>query len=199
MISSEETFGLASRWGWVVLRGVIAIIFGLLAFSRPGAITLTLILLFGAYAFVGGVFAIVAAVRRGREGESWGWLLLDGVLGIIAAVCAVLWPAAMALAFVYIIGFWALFSGIMEIAAAIRLRKVIEHEWALGLAGALSVAFGLVMFYRPVAGGLAVVWWLGAYAIAFGVLMIVLGLRLRRVAHPHERRHLPPAGLPQPG
>jgi uncharacterized membrane protein HdeD (DUF308 family) len=199
MISTEEKFGLASRWGWVVLRGVIAIIFGLAAFSRPGAITLTLILLFGAYAFVGGVFAIVAAVRRGREGESWGWLLLDGVLGIIAAVCAVMWPAAMALAFVYIIGFWALFSGVMEIGAAIRLRKVIEHEWALGLAGALSVAFGLVMFYRPVAGGLAVVWWLGAYAIAFGVLMIVLGLRLRRIAHPRERRHLPPAGVPQPG
>jgi len=199
MVSSEETFGLASRWGWVVLRGAIAILFGLAAFSRPGAITLTLILLFGAYAFVGGVFAIVAAVRRGREGESWGWLLLDGVLGIVAAICAVLWPVAMALAFVYVIGFWAIFTGAMEIAAAIRLRKVIEHEWALGLAGALSVVFGLVMFYRPVAGGLALVWWLGAYAIAFGVLMIVLGLRLRRFAHPHERRHLPPAGVPQPG
>jgi uncharacterized membrane protein HdeD (DUF308 family) len=199
MVSSEETFGLANRWGWVVLRGVLAILFGLAAFMRPGVITVGLVLLFGAYAFVGGITAIGAAVRRGREGQSWGMLLLDGVLGIIAAICALVWPVAATLAFIWVIGAWALVTGALQIAAAIRLRKVIEHEWALGLAGACSVAFGVLTFFRPVVGGLALVWWLGAYAVAFGVLMIVLGLRLRRFAHPHERRHLPPARAPQPG
>src|SRR6185369_14952207 len=121
-------------------------------FTRPGVITLSLILLFGAYAFVGGITAIVSAIRAGREGEHWGALLLDGILGIIAAACAVAWPAAMALAFVWVIGFWAIFSGVLEIAAAIRLRKVIAHEWALALAGALSVVFGIITFFRPLAG-----------------------------------------------
>src|SRR6476619_1576835 len=142
---AEDNFGLASRWGWVVLRGVVAILFGLAAFSRPGVMTLSLVLLFGAYAFVGGIAAIVAAVRRGREGQSWGMLLLDGLLGIAAAICAVMWPAATALGFVFVIGTWAILSGVMQIAAAIRLRKLIDHEWLLGLAGAFSVAFGLVM------------------------------------------------------
>jgi len=85
----------------------------------------------------------------------------------------------MALSFVWLIGFWAVFSGVLEIASAIKMRKVIAHEWALAIAGALSIAFGLLMFYRPVAGGLAVVWWLGAYALLFGVLQLVLGFRLR--------------------
>jgi uncharacterized membrane protein HdeD (DUF308 family) len=199
MVSSRETFGLANRWGWVVLRGVLAILFGLAAFMRPAVITVSLVLLFGAYAFVGGIAAIVAAVRRARDGESWGMLLLDGALGIIVAICAVVWPVAATLGFIWVIGAWALVTGALQIAAAIRLRKVIEHEWVLGLAGACSVAFGILTFFRPVASGLALVWWLGAYAIAFGVLMIVLGLRLRHFIHPHERRHLPPAGVPQPG
>src|SRR6185436_6713550 len=157
MISSEGTLGLASRWGWGVLRGVFAILFGLAAFSRPGMITLSLVLLFGAYAFVGGIAAIVAAVRRGRAGESWGMLLLDGIVSIAAAACAVAWPAAMALTFVWVIGAWAIFSGALQIAAAISLRKVLPNEWALGLAGACSVAFGALAIYQPLAGGLALV------------------------------------------
>jgi uncharacterized membrane protein HdeD (DUF308 family) len=193
-----ENFGLAPRWGWLVLRGVVAILFGLAAFARPGAMTLTLILLFGAYALVGGIAAIVAAVRRGREGASWGLLVMDGVLSLIAAGCALLWPAATALAFVWVIGVWAVVTGALQIGTAVRLRKMIEHEWALGLAGALSIVIGLVMLLRPLLGGLALVWWLGAYAVAFGALMIVLALHVRRVAQPPERHPLP-HGLPQPG
>jgi hypothetical protein len=125
-------------------------------------------------------------------------LLLDGIVSIVAAACAVAWPAAMALTFVWVIGAWAIFSGALQIAAAISLRKVLPNEWALGLAGACSVAFGALAIYQPLAGGLALVWWLGAYAIAFGVLMIVLGLRLRRFAQPPSRGAFGPRACRSP-
>jgi uncharacterized membrane protein HdeD (DUF308 family) len=192
---TNEVNGLSSRWGWVVFRGVVAILFGLVAFSRPGATTLSLVLLFGVYAFVGGIAAILAALRRGRAGSNWGALLVDGLLGVAAAIVAVVWPAATAVAFLWLIGAWAIITGALEIVSAIRLRKLLEHEWALGLAGAVSVAFGLLLLYRPLAGGLTLVWLMGAYALAFGVLMLVLGFRLRSVS----RAQGLPQGLPQPG
>jgi uncharacterized membrane protein HdeD (DUF308 family) len=195
MLATKETFGLASRWGWVVFRGVLAVLFGLFAFARPGAMAFSMVLVFGCYAFIAGIATVIAAARRGHAGESWGALLLDGLLGIAVGVLAVLWPARTALAFVWLIGAWALLTGILEIASAIKLRKLIQHEWLLGLAGAVSIAFGLLMFYRPIAGGLAVVWWLGAYALIFGIMMIVLGFRLRSVAH--GRTQLPTEGLRQ--
>jgi uncharacterized membrane protein HdeD (DUF308 family) len=160
MLASKETFGLASRWGWVVLRGVLGVLFGLFAFARPGAMAFSMVLVFGCYAFLAGIATVVASARSGRTGDSWGALLVEGLLGIAVGAVALLWPASTALAFVWMIGAWALLTGALEIASAIRLRKRIEHEWALGIAGALSIAFGLLMFYRPIAGGLAVVWWL---------------------------------------
>jgi uncharacterized membrane protein HdeD (DUF308 family) len=189
MLASKEEIGMgiASRWGWVVFRGVIGVLFGLIAFARPGAMALSMVLVFGCYAFISGIATIIAAARSGRAGERWGALLVEGLLGVAVGVLAVLWPTTMALTFVWLIGFWAIFSGVLEISSAIRLRKIIDHEWALGIAGALSIAFGLLMFYRPVAGGVAVVWWLGAYALLFGVLMIVLGFRLRSFAKTLER------------
>jgi uncharacterized membrane protein HdeD (DUF308 family) len=182
MLMAKEDLGLASKWGWVVLRGVVGVLFGLIAFSRPGAMAASIVLVFGCYAFISGIATVVAAARSGRAGYSWGALLVEGLLGIAVGAVALLWPASTALAFVWLIACWAIISGVLEIASAIRLRKVIEHEWALGIAGALSVAFGLLMLYRPIAGGLAVVWWLGAYALIFGVMMIVLGFRLRSFA-----------------
>lgn len=198
MLETRDDFELGSRWGWVVARGVVAILFGLLAFARPAAMSLTLVMLFAAYAFAGGVTAIIAAARRGRAGSSWSMLLLDGVLGIAVAVAAILWPASMAVAFIWVIGVWAVVSGLLEIGTAINLRKVIDHEWALGLAGAATVIIGLVMLAKPFIGGLAIVWWLGAYALAFGVLMVVLGFRLRTYQHAHlAGRGLHTGGLPQ--
>src|SRR5882672_890272 len=179
MMTTRDELGLASRWGWVVARGVVAILFGLLALARPGAMSLSLVLLFGAYAIVGGIAALVGAAERGREGYRWGMLLLDGLLGIAVGVLALLAPATMALAFVWVVGIWALVTGGLEIAGAIRLRKMISNEWALGLAGLCSVALGALMLFRPLAGGLAMVWWLGAYALVFGVFMTVVGFRLR--------------------
>jgi uncharacterized membrane protein HdeD (DUF308 family) len=156
-----------------------------------------MVLLFGCYAFASGITLVVASARTGRAGGSWGTLLVEGLLGIAIGALAVLWPGTMALTFVWLIGCWALLTGALEIASAVRLRKIIEHEWALGLAGLLSVAFGLLMFYRPIAGGLAITWWLGGYALFFGVLMIVFGFRLRRFARSEQSGGLPSEGLRQ--
>lgn len=198
MVAEPRELGLASRWGWVVFRGVVAVLFGLLAFSRPGTVGLTLVLMFAAYSFVSGIAAVVCAVRGGRAGEPrWGTLLLEGLLYIAAGIVAVLWPAWTGLTFVWVIAFWAIVSGALEIASAIRLRRVMEHEWALGLAGALSIALGALMLFRPVAGGLAVVFWLGAYAFIFGVLQMVVGFRLRSFARAQGGGNLPSEGLHQ--
>src|SRR3954468_24756954 len=156
MLASKEGLGLglASRWGWVVARGVVGGVFGLIAFARPGAMAFSIVLLFGCYAFASGISMVIAAARSGKAGRSWGALLLEGLLGIAIGVLAVVWPGTAALTFVWLIGCWAVVTGVLEISSAVRLRKMIEHEWALGLAGLLSVAFGLLMFYRPIAGGL---------------------------------------------
>jgi uncharacterized membrane protein HdeD (DUF308 family) len=197
MVESKGEAGLASRWKWLVVRGAVAVVFGFLAFTRPGAMGMSLVLLFGVYAFLAGVASIAAAARTGRVGEpGWGTLLVEGLLDVAVAVVAVLWPAATALAFVWVIGFWAIVTGGMAIATGVRLRRLIRGEWALMLAGALSVAFGALALYRPLAGGVAFVWWLGTYALAAGLLMIVVGLRLRTIAPP-TRAH--PHLMPQPG
>jgi uncharacterized membrane protein HdeD (DUF308 family) len=186
MKTTRDEFTLASRWGWVVARGVVAILFGLLALARPGTMSLSLMLLFGAYAVAGGIAAIVSAAQRGREGYSWGMLLLDGLLGVAVGVLSLLAPATMLVAFVWVVGCWAVVTGALEIATAFRLRKTIRNEWALGVAGLCSVALGALMLVSPLAGGLALIWWLGAYAIAFGLFMTVLGFRLRSFHHTVE-------------
>jgi uncharacterized membrane protein HdeD (DUF308 family) len=198
MLTYRDEADLASRWGWIVLRGLIAILFGLLAFTRPGVMSLTLLMLFAAYAFVGGISTIIAAARRERAGATWGMLMLDGILGIAVAVVAVLWPAQALVGFVWVLAVWAVVTGGLEVASAINLRKVIDHEWALGLAGAVTIALGVLMFMRPVIGAMAVVWTLGVYAVVFGGLMLALGFRLRSVAHGHGG-HVPMGGLPQHG
>jgi uncharacterized membrane protein HdeD (DUF308 family) len=197
MLLEKAELGLASRWGWVVFRGVIGILFGLIAFSRPGAMAFSMVLVFGVYAFISGIATVISALRRGRAGDSWGAMLLEGFVGIAVGAVALLWPASTALAIVWLIGAWAIVTGALEIASAVKLRKVIDHEWALGLAGVLSVAFGLLMLYRPIAGGLAVVWWLGAYALLFGIMQIVLGFRLRGYLHGHRGGELPTEGIRQ--
>ena len=197
MLMEKAELGLASRWGWVVCRGVIAILFGLVAFARPGAMAFSMVLLFGCFAFAAGIATIVAAARSGRAGDSWGALLVEGLLGIAVGAVALLWPASTALAFVWLIGAWAIASGALELYSAVRLRKVVEHEWALGLAGLVSIAFGLLMLYRPIAGDMAVVWWLGAYAMISGLLMVVLGFRLRSFQRTLRGGELPSEELHQ--
>jgi uncharacterized membrane protein HdeD (DUF308 family) len=184
----REELGLASQWRWVILRGVVAIVFGVLAFARPLLMSLTLFLWFAAYAFIEGVATLISAARE-KEVSSFrrGALIVEGLLGIAVGVVAVMWPASAAVALIWVIGAWAIIAGALEIASAIRLRRVIEHEWMLAMAGALTIVLGLVLLYRPLVGGLAIMWWLGSYAILFGALMIGLGLRLRR--HAHDTAH----------
>ncbi len=194
MLAEKAELGLASRWGWVMLRGVVAILFGLLAIGRPGTIGLAVVLMFAAYAFVSGIAALVSAARGGREGDSrWGMLLLEGLLYVAAGLAAVFWPASVALAFLWVLAFWSIISGGLEIAGAIRLRTIIEHEWTLALAGAVSIVFGAILLFRPLVGAVAVVWWLGAYAIVYGGLMTALGFRLRSYLH-SSRSDLPAGG-----
>jgi uncharacterized membrane protein HdeD (DUF308 family) len=170
---------LARNWWAVALRGALAVLFGLVAFIWPGITLGALVLLFGAYALVDGIFAFVAAFRAADRGRQWWPFVLEGLVGVAAGVIAVVWPGLTAVTLVYLIAAWAVITGLFEIVAAVRLRREIENEWLLVLAGVLSVLFGLAMFLFPGAGALALVWIIGGYAVVFGVLLIALGLQLR--------------------
>jgi uncharacterized membrane protein HdeD (DUF308 family) len=174
---------LGRNWWALALRGVAAILFGILAFAWPGITLFVLVLFFGAYMLVDGIFAIVAAVRAAGEEDRWWLLLIEGILGVLAGLVAFFWPGLTALALLYFIAAWAIVTGIMEIVAAIRLRQEIEGEWALGLSGLLSVIFGILLVVLPApAGLLSLVWLVGAYAVATGVLLLILAFRVRSEA-----------------
>lgn len=179
---------LARNWWALALRGLAAILFGVLAFAWPGITLFVLVLFFGAYMLVDGIFAIVAAVRAAGEEDRWWLLLIQGVLGVLAGLVAFFWPGLTALALLYFIAAWAIVTGIMEIVAAIRLRQEIEGEWALGLSGLLSVIFGILLVVLPApAGLLSLVWLIGAYAVATGVLLLILAFRVRSEASNEAR------------
>ena len=167
-----------SSWWALVLRGLAAIAFGVLAFVWPQITLTALVFLWGAYALVDGAFAIAAGVKSHGENKRWWVLLLEGILGVAAGLTAFLIPVITALVLLILIAAWAMVTGVFEIVAAIQLRKYIKGEWLLALAGVASVLFALTLLFNPAAGALAVVWIIGAYSIVFGVLLIVLGVRL---------------------
>jgi len=168
---------LAGNWWALLLRGIAAVLFGLVALFWPGITLYVLIIFFGAYALVDGIFAIVAGVR-GVGGRRW-LLLAVGVLGVLAGLIAFFYPNITALVLLYVIAFWAILSGILEVVMAISLRREIENEWLMGLSGVLSVVFGVLLAALPRVGLLSLVWLIGIYALIFGVALIVLSLRLR--------------------
>jgi uncharacterized membrane protein HdeD (DUF308 family) len=171
---------LTRSWWLLALRGVAAILFGVIAFIWPGMTLIGLTFLFGVYALVNGVLAFWAAYNAPKGYARFGGLIFEGVLSVAAGVLAFIWPGLTALSLQFIIGIWAIINGVVEIAAAIRLRKVIANEWWLVLAGIVSVLFGLLILARPGAGALALVWWIGTFAIVFGALLIALSFRMRR-------------------
>jgi len=171
---------LARNWWVLALRGLAAVLFGLMAFLWPGITLTALVLLFGAFALLDGTLAIVSAVTGSEAGARWWALLVEGIVGILAAVATAFWPDITALALVYLIAAWAMITGVMEVVAAIRLRQEIEGEWLLALSGIASVVFGLYAAIFPGAGALALVWVIGAYALVWGVVLIALAFRLRR-------------------
>jgi uncharacterized membrane protein HdeD (DUF308 family) len=174
---------LAKSWWLVLLRGIAGILFGLLAFAWPGLTLVTLVLLYGAYTLVDGVVALAAAFTgAARPGPTW-WLIIIGLLGIAVGAITFFYPGVTALVLVLLIGGWAVAHGIFEIIGAIQLRKEIDNEWWLILAGALSVIFGLMVLFAPGAGALALIWVIGAYSIVFGAMLIGLSLRLRKHRH----------------
>jgi uncharacterized membrane protein HdeD (DUF308 family) len=173
---------LGRNWVWIALRGLAAVIFGVLAFAWPGVTLVVLVALWGAYALVEGVFALVEAFKVRERGKPMWTFFVIGLLGILAGVVTFLWPALTGLMLLMFIAVWAFFIGIFQIVAAVRLRKEIANEWLLGLSGVLSVVFGALMMANPAEGALAVVWVIAAYSIVFGILLLVLGFRLKKHA-----------------
>ena len=169
----------ALRWWAFLMRGIAALLFGILAIARPGMSLALLLVLFAVYVLVDGVFALLAALRH--VGGPWWALVLEGVIGIGAALIAFSLPGPTALALLYLIAAWAIITGIAKLIAALWLRRVIEREWLLVLSAILSLVFGVFLALQPGAGLLTVVWLIGAYAIVFGVLLIVLSLLVRRL------------------
>ena len=170
----------AGHWWALALRGALAILFGLAALLRPGIALEALILLFGAYALVDGVFAIVGIFGGTQSGTPRWLLLIEGVAGILAGIIAFVLPGLTAILLLYLIAAWAIITGISEIATAIRLRNEIRGEWAVIAGGVLSVLFGaLLAVIGPVAGLFSLIWLIGIYAIAFGIMLLIAGFRVR--------------------
>jgi uncharacterized membrane protein HdeD (DUF308 family) len=170
---------LATNWWSLLLRGLLAIVVGLIAFVLPGITVGALVMLFGAYALLDGILGTTGALHAARAHERWGWLLFEGICGIIAAAATVFLPAITALALVILIGVWALITGALEIATAIQLRRYIPGEWILILSGLASVIFGSFVIAVPLAGAVAIALCVGVYTMFFGVLMVSLAIRLR--------------------
>jgi uncharacterized membrane protein HdeD (DUF308 family) len=173
---------LAKNWWLLLLRGIAAIIFGVLAFAWPDITLLTLILFYGAFALVDGVLAVVAAITGGAPAPRW-WLAIIGLLGIAAGLLTFLKPGLTALVLLFFIAGWAIATGMFQIVGAIQLRKEIDNEWLLILGGVISVLFGIGMMLAPGAGALALVWVIGTYAVIIGGLLVALAFRLKKHAH----------------
>ena len=174
---------LAGNWWAIAIRGALGILFGLIALFQPGTTILSLVLLFGAYALADGVFGIVSAVRAARHGQRWSLLVLDGLVSIGAAAVALLWPGITVIAFISLIAAWAILSGVLMLGAAFRLGADDGRGW-LALTGVLSVIYGALLIVAPISGAVVLTWWIGAYAIVFGIALVVLAFRLRaRLAH----------------
>jgi uncharacterized membrane protein HdeD (DUF308 family) len=180
-VTLRRTLGRA--WWLVVLRGIVAIVFGLLAWAWPGATLITLTLFWGAYALVDGIAALWGGWQTKDGGKPMWQIVLIGVLGIAAGIITFVAPGITAIALLILIAVWAIANGVFQIAAAIRLRKEIANEWLMILSGALSIAFGVLMIANPGAGALAVLWLIGAFAVAYGVLLVILAFRLKRHGH----------------
>ncbi len=180
---------LARNWWAVLVRGILAVLFGIAAFLVPGVTLGSLVLIFGIYAIVDGVFAIVSAVRAAAHHERWGLLLFEGIVDIGAGLVALFMPIISVLVAIWIMAFWSIVTGALMLASAFRLRA--DHgNWLLGLGGVISIIWGVLLYLWPIAGALVLTIWVGAYALIFGIAMIALALRLR------SRHTDPPAPAP---
>jgi uncharacterized membrane protein HdeD (DUF308 family) len=178
----EKRFaGMISRSWWsLLLRGLAAIVFGVLTWLQPGISLAALVLVFGAYALFDGALAVAAGISGRKRHDKWWIMLLAGLFGLAVGVLTLTRPGVTALALLYYIAIWAVAQGVFEIMAAIHLRKAIRGEWLLILAGIASVVFGVLLMVQPARGALALLWLIATYAIIAGILHVVLAFRVRR-------------------
>ncbi|NML21763.1 HdeD family acid-resistance protein [Pseudoflavitalea sp. G-6-1-2] len=170
-----------SEYWWIfLLRGIFGVILGLLALFMPGVTFTTLIIFLGAYLLIDGIFSIVAAINARKTMDNWGWYLASGLLGIIVGLLTFRNPFATALALLYLIAFWVLIAGIVEIVMAIRLRKEIKGEGWYIVGGLLTIIFGILILVNPIAGALTLTMIFGIYALIFGIMLIYLSLQLKK-------------------
>jgi uncharacterized membrane protein HdeD (DUF308 family) len=181
---------LSRNWWLIALRGVLAIFFGVLAFAWPAITWLTLVFIFGVYAIVDGLVAVFTGLSRIKTSR-WGVFVVEGVLTIAAGAVALIWPGLTTVVLIYMLAGWAVITGILEIAAAVRLRDEISNEWVLGLGGFVSMVLGILLFLQPAAGSLAIIWIIAGYALIFGVLLVILGFRLRSWRGSNPRPPIP--------
>jgi uncharacterized membrane protein HdeD (DUF308 family) len=167
------------HWWHVAVRGLIALLFGIMLLAWPGVSLFIVAILFGAFAFVDGIFTLVAAVNYKAGAGQRAWLFVRGILGIIVGIVTFFWPAITELALVLLIGAWALVTGIMELNFAFRSVRETGAKWLFAVSGILSIILGILLLVRPIAAIIAVIWIIGAYAVIAGIVLIVLGFRLR--------------------
>lgn len=167
-------------WWGLALRGLLSILFGIAVFVWPMASLLALVTLFGAFALVDGVLALINAFRVRTTHPRWWVMLLEGLVGIAVGVLTFIWPGLTAVALLYMIAAWAIVTGVLEIVTAIRFAETIDNEWLLALAGLASIVLGVLLAINPGAGITAVLWMIGAYAIVFGILLLVAAVRAYR-------------------
>lgn len=184
-------------WWMLALRGTSALVFGLLTFMMPGITLMFLLILFAGYCFLDGVFTMIAALtnrRTYKTGPRWWVLYLQGMASIGTGAIALFWPEVTSVVLLYLIAAWAIVTGILGIITAVRLRREIKDEWYMIGAGVLSIVFGCILAFSPATGALVVVWWIGAFALAYGAMLVFLGFRLRnknRSVEAHENDALP--------
>jgi uncharacterized membrane protein HdeD (DUF308 family) len=182
---------LAESWWAVGLRGIFGILFGLICLLTPGVAVEVFVILFAAYMLVDGVFAIVGGIKAARNGERWGLLILEGIVDLAAGLVAVLWPAITLVALIWIVAIWAIVSGALMLSAAFALN--LDHgRWWLALGGIASVIFGILLVIEPLIGAVVLTLWIGAYALVFGIFLLILAFQLHSKQEERERKA--PAG-----
>lgn len=171
------------HYSWALIwRGVFAILFGLAAVLWSGATVTVLIIWFGAFTFISGIFTSLAALSAAASHSQWGLMLVSGLLSIVVGILALISPVQMALAMVWVLGAWALLTGVFEIATALTSPWIGSHKWLLALAGLVSVVFGCLLIGNPIAGAVSLVWLMGGYALMLGVLFVVMGFKFKALA-----------------
>ena len=187
---------MTQNWWAIALRGFAAVLFGIATFMWPGIALSVLAPLFGAYAMINGIFAVIEAFRRDVSQERWRPLLFEGAVSIVVGVMTLTWPGLTAMGLLFLIAFWAIMTGVFEIITAIRLRHEIRGEWMMALIAILSMAFGLLLLALPAAGALSVILLIRAFVFAIGALMIALAFKLRSLRRPGGE--VPPVGHAAP-